>query len=241
MCPAAAPAALSPCASVAPGRERGGVLGRARELDADRVVRLLAHDARAREHSARARARAPRSLAGSDQRRAGAHHLLRVGGAADARHPSGRRTWRSGRPSAARPAAGPGPWPPTRSRRAARDRRRRARRSARRARARARRGTRSRRAPRRPRPARYAAGQAARRRAGKPRSRAPARRGAACSGVRVCSVVRRPARASSTASAVPNEPAPITVARRAPGVGSAARARQRGRRRARSRLGLGHG
>ena len=33
-------------------------------------------------------------------------------------------------------------------------------------------------------------------------------------------MVRNPPRASSTASAVPNEPAPITVARFAPGVGS---------------------
>ena len=40
---------------------------------------------------------------------------------------------------------------------------------------------------------------------------------AACAAVRVCSVVRSPPRASSTASAVPNEPAPITVARRARG------------------------
>ena len=38
--------------------------------------------------------------------------------------------------------------------------------------------------------------------------------------MRACKVVRRPPRASSTASAVPKEPAPITVARRAPGVGS---------------------
>ena len=39
----------------------------------------------------------------------------------------------------------------------------------------------------------------------------------ACSAVRVCSVVRKPPRASSTATAVPNEPAPITTARREPG------------------------
>ena len=38
--------------------------------------------------------------------------------------------------------------------------------------------------------------------------------------MRACSVVRNPPRASSTASAVPNDPAPITVARFAPGVGS---------------------
>src|SRR5215210_2894035 len=42
-----------------------------------------------------------------------------------------------------------------------------------------------------------------------------------CSGVRVCSVVRKPPRASRTATAVPNEPAPTTTARRLPGVGSA--------------------
>ena len=40
-----------------------------------------------------------------------------------------------------------------------------------------------------------------------------------CSGVRVCSVVRDPPRVSSTARAVPNEPAPMTVARVAPAVG----------------------
>ena len=49
---------------------------------------------------------------------------------------------------------------------------------------------------------------------GRPRSRA------ACSGVRAWSVVRKPPRASSTATAVPNEPAPSTTARREPGVGS---------------------
>jgi len=38
--------------------------------------------------------------------------------------------------------------------------------------------------------------------------------------VRACSVVRSPPRASNTANAVPNDPAPITVARLAPGVGS---------------------
>ncbi len=47
--------------------------------------------------------------------------------------------------------------------------------------------------------------------------------------MRACSVVRSPPRASSTASAVPNDPAPITVARFAPGVGS---------ERARARHGL---
>jgi hypothetical protein len=54
--------------------------------------------------------------------------------------------------------------------------------------------------------------------------------------VRVCSVVRSPARTSSTASAVPNEPAPMTVARRAPGEGSE---RARGPRAA--ALGVGSG
>ena len=39
--------------------------------------------------------------------------------------------------------------------------------------------------------------------------------------MRVCSVVRNPPRASSTATAVPNDPAPTTTARRLPGVGSA--------------------
>jgi hypothetical protein len=44
--------------------------------------------------------------------------------------------------------------------------------------------------------------------------------------LRVWSVVRSPALESSTASAVPNEPAPITVALRATGLGSV---RARGR------------
>ena len=60
--------------------------------------------------------------------------------------------------------------------------------------------------------------------------RAPARR------VRVCSVVRSPPRTSSTASAVPNEPAPMTVARRDPGVGQRARAGARA-----AGLGVGSG
>jgi len=38
--------------------------------------------------------------------------------------------------------------------------------------------------------------------------------------VRACSVVLKPPRASSTATAVPNEPAPSTIARLDPGVGS---------------------
>src|SRR4051812_4372745 len=42
----------------------------------------------------------------------------------------------------------------------------------------------------------------------------------ACSGVRVCNVVRTPPRASSTATAVPNDPAPTTMARRARGAGT---------------------
>jgi hypothetical protein len=52
---------------------------------------------------------------------------------------------------------------------------------------------------------------------------------AACSSVRVCSVVRTPARESSTAIAVPNEPAPITAARRAPGNDACARVSTAGR------------
>src|SRR3954451_13495198 len=41
----------------------------------------------------------------------------------------------------------------------------------------------------------------------------------ACSAVRACSVVRNPPRASSTATAVPKDPAPITTARRPLGPG----------------------
>ena len=68
--------------------------------------------------------------------------------------------------------------------------------------------------------ARRAARAAARRRPGTPGSRGRPPAAAACSGVRACSVVRKPPRASSTATAVPNEPAPSTTARREPGVGS---------------------
>jgi hypothetical protein len=38
--------------------------------------------------------------------------------------------------------------------------------------------------------------------------------------VRACNVVRSPPLASNTASAVPKDPAPITVARRVPGMAS---------------------
>ena len=69
---------------------------------------------------------------------------------------------------------------------------------------------------------RCAARAAARRRAGSATfSRSSASR-RACSAVRACSVVRRPPRASSTATAVPNEPAPTTTARR-PGHGQVQR------------------
>jgi hypothetical protein len=54
--------------------------------------------------------------------------------------------------------------------------------------------------------------------------------------VRVCSVVRSPPRASSTASAVPKDPAPMTVARLAPGVGS-----ERAREARTAGLGVGSG
>ncbi len=52
---------------------------------------------------------------------------------------------------------------------------------------------------------------------------------AAWASVRVCRVVRSPARASSTAIAVPKEPAPITTARRAPGSEAWARLSTAGR------------
>ena len=60
-------------------------------------------------------------------------------------------------------------------------------------------------------------GRQPRRPGGSARFSPSARRRSACSSVRVCSVVRRPPRASRTATAVPNEPAPTTTARRAPG------------------------
>ena len=200
--------------------ERGSVLGRARELHADRVVGLLAHDAGADE-----------------QLRERARELLVA-----------RRPRRAPRPRAPSPARAPGP--PRQATRCGAEALRSGRRR-RRALGRdeplatdttaVRRQARSRRAPRSPRPAPRGHGEEhvvrARdtRRGGLDRAAAPAARrpadrsrfsrscssSAACSAVRVCNVVRSPPRASSTASAVPNEPAPITVARRAPGVGSA--------------------
>ena len=74
--------------------------------------------------------------------------------------------------------------------------------------------------PRR-RPTRCAARAGASRRAGRRGFSRSASSRAHCSRVRVCSVVRKPPRASSTATAVPKDPAPTTTARRVPGEGSA--------------------
>ena len=68
--------------------ERRGVLGRARELDADGVVGLLAHDAGAGEHLGE-RARELLIARGGHQRGAGVHHLLRVRRATEAGDPLG--------------------------------------------------------------------------------------------------------------------------------------------------------
>ena len=223
------------------GRERGGVLGGARELDAERVVGLLADDARAREHL-RERARELLVAGGGDEpgaRRAPSPARARgrrgrrraaapkrapstiVGGSPVGRHePLGDRD-DGGAPCQARPLERRDHLAqPARGHReehvvGARDSGRR--------------------------PARCAAAPAARRPAGRRGSRARPRARCACSAVRVCSVVRSPPRASSTASAVPNDPAPITRrARRARAVGSE-RARERGRLAGLgSRLGLGH-
>ena len=62
--------------------QRGGVLGGARELDADRVVGLLAHQASADEQLGQRRGEALVGR-GGDQPGALADHLVRVGGAAD--------------------------------------------------------------------------------------------------------------------------------------------------------------
>ena len=87
MCPAAAPAAFRPAASVAPAAQRRGVLGHARELDADRVAGLLADDARAHEDVGD-RGREPLVERGGDEPGALGDHLARVRGPADAGHPA---------------------------------------------------------------------------------------------------------------------------------------------------------
>ena len=139
-----------------PGRERRGVLGGARQLDADRVVGLLADDSRAREHlRQRSRQLLLRRRPPPGRRRRAPSPAR--GRARRDRRRARPRTARSAPSSAAARPAGRGPWRPTRRPCAARARPRPACRSPRRGRARARPGTRSPPAPPRPRPARCAA------------------------------------------------------------------------------------
>ena len=88
MCPAAAPAAFRPCASVAPAASAAAFLAAPGELDADRVVGLLADDARAGEDLGE-RARELLVAGRGDEAGAVVHHLLRVRRAADAGHAPG--------------------------------------------------------------------------------------------------------------------------------------------------------
>ena len=193
------------------GREARRVLRGARQLDADRVVGLLAHDPRADE-DARQRPREVLVRRGRDESRALGDHLARVRRPADARDAALAEALaqedRGREPVRRRQALG------ERDDRAAT------------------------REPRLREPGDRLA-DAGRRDAEEDVVRAPeagldvldaqllgqldARQvGAvlaileqdlACSVVRVCSVVRNPPRASSTATAVPNEPAPTTIAR----------------------------
>ena len=101
MWPAAAPGRVEADRLGGAGRQRGGVLGDARELDADRVARLLADDARAHEDVGD-RARQALVERGGDQAGALGHHLARVRGPAHARDPAvaerGRQQHRRRRP-----------------------------------------------------------------------------------------------------------------------------------------------
>ena len=205
-------------------RERRGVLRRARELDADRVAGLLADDARAvegqrdrvREVLALGRGDEPGALVTISRACAGPPMTaMRCGPEEPAQVPRRRLAVRRDEALGQRDHGRARTEPARRA----------ARRSPRRGRARGRRGRRGRTSRARRSPARSAGPAGARRRAGTRGSRRAARRRSACSSVRVCSVVRRPPRASRTATAVPNEPAPTTTARRAPGRANAGRGR----------------
>ena len=94
-------------------RQRGRVLRRARQLDADRVVGLLAHDARAHEHL---RDRARRAARSSTPRRAPRPRAPSPARARARRSPrrGPRRAARAAARSAPGRPAARGPWPATR-------------------------------------------------------------------------------------------------------------------------------
>ena len=110
MCPAAAPAALRPDRLGRARGQRGGVLGHARELDADRVAGLLAHHARAHEDVGD-RAREALVERGGDQPGALRDHLARVRGPAHARDPPVAERGREHHRRRRSRRAGRGPWP----------------------------------------------------------------------------------------------------------------------------------
>ena len=234
MWPAAAPAALRPIDSVAPAASAAAFL--ATPASSTPIGSLeCSHTTPARMNTLAIVEREPLVERGGDQPGALGDHLARVRGPADAGHaPVAERRATAARSARCR-RAGRGPWPATRPACGGPGRPRAGRRSRRPARARGRRGTRSRRATR---PAETGSTRISR------GSSTPAQVGLvlavgleapACSAVRVCSVVRKPPRASRTATAVPNEPAPTTTARRAPasaarGAGAAASDRTAPRR-----------
>ena len=218
MCPAAAPAALRPWPGGRARGQRGGVLGHAAELDADGIVGLLADHAGAHEDVGD-RARELDVGGGGDEPGALGDHLARVrrpAEAGDAVDAEGLVEQRRGRQPVGRDEA-----------LGHRDHRR-----ARRqpgglevadhlrepARGDAEEDVVGAREPGRHRLHAQLAREASRR-AGRPRFWRSSSSCEACSAVRVCSVVRKPPRASRTATAVPNEPAPSTTARRPPGDG----------------------
>ena len=109
MWPAAAPAALSPCASVAPAASAAAFFATPGELDADRVVRQLADDSGAGEDAGEALGEALVERRG-DEPGAGVDHLLGVRGAADARDAVRRRSAPRSSAVGAAPSGGTSPF-----------------------------------------------------------------------------------------------------------------------------------
>ena len=92
------------------GGQRGGVLGGARELDADRVVGLARRPRPRGEDARRSRRASSSSVGGGDEPGALGDHLARVRGAADARRRAAApRASRRARPSARCPSGGTRP------------------------------------------------------------------------------------------------------------------------------------
>ncbi len=120
MCPAAAPAAFRPCASVAPAASAAAFF--AAPASSTPTGSFDCSQTTPARVKTCASACASSSLArGRDERGARVDHLLRVRGTADARHALARRSARSARASAAGRAAARAPWRPRRRRCACRD------------------------------------------------------------------------------------------------------------------------